>query len=142
MKRDSQSSAPQVNLTRSQTTVLHWLQQQKHPISAQQLYTRLRQQGTSLGLATIYRALEALKRCGLIQSRITDQGEALYSLIQQDCHYLTCLQCGNSIALAMCPIRDIVGYLQQTESFKIYYHTLEFFGLCDPCQSREKGALI
>jgi Fur family transcriptional regulator, ferric uptake regulator len=136
VKHNSQPSAPQDNLTRGQTTVLHCLQHQQHAVSAQQIYTHLRQQGTSLGLATIYRALEALKRLGLIQSRITDQGEALYSPIQQDCHYLTCLQCGHSIPLEMCPIRDITGYLQQTESFKIYYHTLEFFGLCNPCQAK------
>lgn len=142
MKSHPQSSAAQSNLTRGQATVLHWLQQQEHPVSAQQIYAHLRQQGTSLGLATIYRALETLKRRGLIQSRITESGEALYSSIQEDCHYLTCLQCGHSIPLEMCPVRDITGYLQQTASFKIYYHTLEFFGLCDPCQAGGKGALI
>jgi Fur family transcriptional regulator, ferric uptake regulator len=142
VKRHSQSSVSQRNLTRGQATVLSWLQQQEHPASAQQIYTHLRQQGTALGLATIYRALETLKRHGLIQSRITESGEALYSSIQEDCHYLTCLQCGHSIPLEICPVRDITGYLQQAESFKIYYHTLEFFGLCNPCQSEEKGILI
>jgi Fur family transcriptional regulator, ferric uptake regulator len=136
VKGGSKTSAPQASLARSQATVLYWLQHQSQAVSAQEIYAHLRQQGTALGLATIYRALEALKRYGLIQSRNTAQGEALYSPIQEDCHYLTCLQCGHSIPLEICPVQDIAGYLQQTQSFKIYYHTLEFFGLCNPCQAK------
>ncbi|NJL22932.1 MAG: transcriptional repressor, partial [Leptolyngbyaceae cyanobacterium SM1_3_5] len=108
------------------------LSQQTQPASAQALYGVLRQQ-QAIGLATVYRALEALKLHGFIQSRASANGESLYSLVEQDQHYLTCLQCGRSVPLDHCPIQELEERLQHSVPFKIYYHTLEFFGLCEPC---------
>jgi Fur family ferric uptake transcriptional regulator len=109
------------------------LNTQPQALSAQEIFIELRQRNQSLGLATIYRALEALKLAGLLQVRTQANGEALYSSAHQDRHHLTCLQCGSSIALDQCPIHNLEQQLQQTHQFKIYYHTLEFFGLCDQC---------
>lgn len=119
-------------LTRHQQTVLDVLSQQTQPVSAQGLYSVLRQQ-QGIGLATVYRALETLKLRGLIQSRVSVNGESLYSSVEQDQHYLTCLQCGRSFPLDYCPVHDLEIPLQHSVPFKIYYHTLEFFGLCEPC---------
>ena len=94
----------------------------------------LRQHGKGIGLATVYRALDALKLAGLVQVRTLTNGEALYSLVQEDRHHLTCLQCGDSILLDSCPIHNLEETLNQSYEFKIYYHTLEFFGLCTACQ--------
>lgn len=121
-----------VRLTRNQQAVLDLLEQQTHPVSAQELYRVLRQQ-QAIGLATVYRALETLKLRGLVQSRASANGEALYSSVEQDQHYLTCLQCGRSVLLDYCPVQELEEHLQHSVPFKIYYHTLEFFGLCEPC---------
>jgi len=109
------------------------LERLQEPVSAQRLYAELRQQGESLGLATVYRSLELLRLRGLVQSRTSAGGEALYSPIQQDQHYLTCLQCGNSVALDFCPLQEMEKQLRRSQAFTIYYHTLEFFGVCEPC---------
>jgi Fur family transcriptional regulator, ferric uptake regulator len=127
------SPEPQKHLTTKQATILGLLEQLEESVSAQMLYTLLRQQGLSLGLATVYRSLETLKLRGLVQSRTTGSGEALYSLVQHDRHYVTCLHCGKSIPLMGCPIQSLESQLQQVLPFKIYYHTLEFFGSCSPC---------
>lgn len=95
----------------------------------------LRGQGHSMGLATVYRSLDALKLDGLVQVRTLANGESLYSLIQQDRHHLTCLQCGQSIPIDHCPVHALEKQLHQEHQFKIYYHTLEFFGLCTACQA-------
>jgi len=105
------------------------------PLSTQALYTQLRQQNQRIGLATVYRSLEALKLQGLVQSRSAANGESLYSLVKQDQHYLTCLHCGESFPLETCPVDDLEMQLRSSASFKVFYHTLEFFGLCSPCQS-------
>lgn len=117
---------------RSHDRILGLLNTQPQALSAQEIFIELRQRNQSLCLATIYRALDALKLAGLLQVR-TQNGEALYSSAHQDRHHLTCLQCGDSIALDRCPIHDLEQQLQHTHQFKIYYHTLEFFGLCDQC---------
>jgi Fur family ferric uptake transcriptional regulator len=120
--------------TRSQEKILLALKGVNQPISAQNLYIEMRQDGLTMGLATVYRALDALKLEGAVQMRTLPSGEALYSLPQEDRHHLTCLQCGNTIAINECPVHDLEQQLHQAHRFKIFYHTLEFFGLCPQCQ--------
>jgi Fur family ferric uptake transcriptional regulator len=133
LDHSSHSPLPTTRLTTKQQTVLTQLERLQEAVSAQRLYTELRQQGESLGLATVYRSLDLLKLRGLVQSRTTTNGEALYSPIQQDQHYLTCLQCGNSVPLDFCPLQEMERQLRRSQAFTIYYHTLEFFGVCEPC---------
>lgn len=128
--------------TRSQDKILRLLKQLNQEISAQDLYVSLRKAQVPLGLATVYRALEALKLSGDVQARLLNTGETLYSLTQRDRHHLTCLQCGTSIPIndEECPVHDLESQLRASAQFEIYYHTLEFFGLCSPCQLQQTGS--
>lgn len=119
--------------TRSQDRILNLLKTLNRSVSAQDIYIELRHHNQGMGLATVYRSLEALKLEGVIQVRTLASGESLYSCVQQDKHHLTCLQCGASIGIDECPVHQLETELQKSHSFKIYYHTLEFFGLCDRC---------
>ncbi len=123
--------------TRSQERILNLLKSIKQGISAQNLYVELRNSNQSMGLATVYRSLEALKLEGLVQVRTLTNGEALYSLVKQDKHHLTCLQCGRSIPIKQCPVHQLESELETSQNFKIFYHTLEFFGLCDKCHAEQ-----
>jgi Fur family transcriptional regulator, ferric uptake regulator len=120
--------------TRNQERILTLLKSLNQAISAQDIYVQLRDSKNSMGLATVYRSLETLKLEGVVQVRTIANGEALYSSIQEDKHHLTCLQCGASIPIHECPVHDLETQLHQSHQFKIFYHTLEFFGLCEACQ--------
>ncbi|MBN3963294.1 Fur family transcriptional regulator [Nostoc sp. NMS8] len=120
--------------TRSQERIFNLLKNIKKGISAQDIYVELRNTNQSMGLATVYRSLDALKLEGMVQVRNLANGEALYSLAQQDKHHLTCLQCGVSIPIHQCPVHDLEDQLETSHKFKVFYHTLEFFGLCSQCQ--------
>jgi Fur family transcriptional regulator, ferric uptake regulator len=120
--------------TRSQDRILDYLKQIDRAVSAQDLYSELRQGSqASLGLATVYRALDGLKKEGAVQVRTLVTGESLYSLIQADRHHMTCLQCGDTIELDCCPVHALEKQLSQQYEFKITYHVLEFFGVCPRC---------
>lgn len=120
--------------TRSQERILSMLKTLNRSLSAQEIYIELRHRNQNTGLATVYRALEALKLEGAVTVRTLASGESLYSSAKQDKHHLTCLQCGDSISINQCPVHELENQLQQVHQFKIFYHTLEFFGLCDRCQ--------
>jgi Fur family transcriptional regulator, ferric uptake regulator len=128
--------------TRSQERILNLLISLNRGVSAQDIYVELRNRDQSMGLATVYRSLEALKLEGSVQVRTLGNGESLYSCVQRDQHHLTCLNCGASIAIDECPVHQLESELEDSHQFKIYYHTLEFFGLCDRCSqphNREKA---
>ena len=123
--------------TRNQNQVLETLQHIEQAISAQDLHVELKKQKMTMGLATVYRALDALKLEGLVQVRTLPSGESLYSLSHEDTHHLTCLRCGESVAISECPVHDLEDHLNASHQFQIFYHTLEFFGLCEKCQDAE-----
>lgn len=119
--------------TRSQEKIMKVLQSLKGSISAQELYIELRNRQQDMGLATVYRSLEALKLQGEVQVRTLSNGESVYNSIQSDRHHLSCVNCGVSIPIDECPVHDLEHQLEQSHQFKVYYHTLEFFGLCSNC---------
>lgn len=121
-------------LTQQQQKVLAVLQRTKEKISAQTIYQQLRGEH-KIGLATVYRALEALKLQGKISGLTMPSGETLYSVTPVDQHHLNCLKCGRSFPLAMCPITALEQSIQEIQKFQVFYHTLEFFGLCADCQT-------
>lgn len=125
------------NRTRSQERVLKLLKVQKQSLSAQDIYSALRRCDRPLGLATIYRSLYSLKQEGVVIVRTLANGESVYSCLQQDQHHLTCVKCGTSVPIYECPVHDLEDKLQKSHKFKIFYHTLEFFGLCDRCTFTE-----
>ena len=122
-----------LELTRSQERILHLLQELHQSTSAQDIYVELRNRSQGVGLATVYRALDALKLAGAVQVRTLGSGESLYSTIQEDKHHLTCVYCQKSIPIAECPVDQLEIKLQEIHQFKVYYHTLEFFGVCSVC---------
>ncbi|MEH1909200.1 MAG: Fur family transcriptional regulator [Nostoc sp.] len=128
--------------TRSQERIFNLLKTIKKGISAQDIYVELRNTNQSMGLATVYRSLDALKLEGIVQVRNLANGEALYSLAQQDKHHLTCLQCGVSIPINQCPVHDLEDQLESNHKFKVFYHTLEFFGLCSQCQVNQATGIV
>jgi Fur family transcriptional regulator, ferric uptake regulator len=125
------------NRTRSQERILQLLKQFDRAISAQDIYIELRTRDRAVGLATVYRALESLKLEGSVQGRTLPTGESLYSCVQADRHHLTCLHCGQSIPIDECPVEQLEARLESLHQFKIYYHTLEFFGVCLTCAPTE-----
>jgi Fur family transcriptional regulator, ferric uptake regulator len=124
-------------LTPHQERILKTLEAIDGEISTQDLYVQLRTSYKTLGLATVYRGLEVLRLQGLVQSRTSIEGESLYTLVQKHQHYFTCLQCSKSMAIDACPVCQIEAELAQKQSIKVFYHTLEFFGLCTFCQAAD-----
>ena len=146
------SNAHPTRRTPAQEAVLAALQQYQQPLSAQGLHSKMRRSLAQssqedqadprpsqrrIGLATVYRSLDALQKAGLIQHRITLGGETLYSLVEHDNHCMTCLHCGQSLPISACPVTELEEKLRHSSAFKIYYHTLEFFGLCGTCAHQQ-----
>jgi Fur family transcriptional regulator, ferric uptake regulator len=116
-------------LTPNQKRILKTLETIDREISTQALYVELRVTYKTLGLATVYQ--------GLVQSRTSTEGEFLYSIVQKHQHYFTCLRCSKSINIDACPVCQIEADLEHKQSVKVFYHTLEFFGLCTFCQTAD-----
>jgi len=116
--------------------VLRLLEVTSDELSPQEIHARLRSQGARLGLATIYRQLRQLGQLGQVRHRMLSNGERVYSPIQRDQHYLTCVICGSSEPLPICPVDTRVQELVKVllHGFRPLFHTFEIHGLCARCQ--------
>ena len=122
-------------LTRQQATVLAGLQRSEDFTSAQQLHTRLRAEGATVGLATVYRTLTALAAQDEVDVLRTDDGEAVYRRCASDehHHHLVCRVCGRAVEVDGPAVEDWAARVSAAHGFRDVRHTLEIFGTCDRC---------
>lgn len=124
-------------LSGKQEQLLSELEKAGAELSGQDLHAQLRTSQQPMGLATVYRNLRQLQQLGLVRCRHLPSGEALYAPAERDEHHLTCVDCGSTETLDVCPVHDVQLSAQQLAGFRPLFHTLEFFGLCSTCQQRQ-----
>ena len=116
--------------------VLRLLESTSDELSPQQIHAQLRSKGAGLGLATIYRQLRQLSQSGQVRHRMLSNGERVYSPVERDQHRLTCVNCGSSEPLPICPVDSRTQELAKAvlHGFRPLFHTFEIHGLCVRCQ--------
>ena len=93
-------SAPAQRQTKQRTAVADLLTDLEDFRSAQQLHDELRKRGESIGLTTVYRALQSLANAGEVDSITSDDGEAVYRKCSNaHHHHLVCRQCGKTVEI-------------------------------------------
>ena len=125
-------------LKAKQQQILDELNNCADEVSGQQLHRALIDSSINMGLTTVYRNLRTLQQKGLVRCRNLPTGEALYSPVNRDNHHLTCVDCGKTLVLKTCPIKNIELPKNQTKDFELLFHTLEFFGICKNCNQQQQ----
>lgn len=65
-------------------------------LSPDDVFSKLKAQGSGTGIATVYRVLSQFEAAGIITRLKLDNDQVMYELNQGDHHdHLICLQCGN-----------------------------------------------
>jgi Fur family ferric uptake transcriptional regulator len=103
--------------------------------SAQDLHAQLRAQGQGVGLATVYRTLQAMAADGTVDMMRTSDGEAVYRRCSSGHHHhLICRTCGRTVEVEGLPaVESWVDNISAENGFSDVHHTLEIFGLCADC---------
>jgi Fur family transcriptional regulator, ferric uptake regulator len=105
-------------------------------MSAQDLHARLRAQGETVGLATVYRTLQALTTDGDVDMMRTDDGEAIYRRCSTGHHHhLVCRSCGRTVEVEGPAVERWADKISAENGFSDVHHTLEIFGICSACQT-------
>jgi len=121
-------------LSPRQELLLRVLRDSTTELSGQALHSALAQGQQRLGLATVYRQLRQLQRQGLVRCRQLPNGESLFAPLERDEHHLTCVDCGTSVTLPICPMGHQHLPPELLGNFRPLFHTLEFYGICGNCQ--------
>ncbi len=129
------TSTPQ-RQTKQRTAVATLLAEINEFRSAQQLHDDLRQRGDSVGLTTVYRALQSLTAAGEVDSITSDDGETVYRKCSDaHHHHLVCRKCGKTVEITGPTVENWADGVAKENGFTEVSHTMELFGLCAHCGS-------
>lgn len=106
-------------------------------VSAQHLHSVLREGGTGIGLATVYRALADLSAVGEADSLQSAEGEALYRACTpgQHHHHLICRDCGVTVEIEAVAVERWAQAVAAEHGFTQPEHVVDVFGLCPDCST-------
>ncbi len=117
--------------TRQQAAVTARLGEIEDFTSAQDLHARMRTEGESVGLATVYRTLTALAAAGEVDVLRTQDGEAAYRMCSTGHHHhLVCRDCGRTVEVEGPTVEQWTERVAAEHGFRDVAHTLEVFGTC------------
>lgn len=106
--------------------------------SAQQVHTALVVAGQTVGLATVYRNLQALTEAGELDSLRSEEGETLYRrcAARRHHHHLVCRNCGYTVDIQDDQLEQWIGKIARRYRFSDIEHMADVFGLCESCESK------
>jgi Fur family ferric uptake transcriptional regulator len=110
------------------------LQSSSDFVSAQQLHARMAAAGERVGLATVYRALQAMAEEGDLDVVRTPDGESTYRRCSPTHHHhLTCRECGRTVEIDASDTERWVRRVSESHGFRDVEHVIELFGRCADC---------
>jgi len=104
-------------------------------VSAQDLHAGLRDGGSPIGLATVYRALADLADEGDADSLQSTEGESLYRACASPGHHhhLICRNCGTTVEIEADAVERWAASTAAAHGFTEPQHVVDIFGLCPAC---------
>ncbi|MBO1901480.1 transcriptional repressor [Leucobacter weissii] len=133
----STTTGPKRN-TRQRAEVRAALDEAGGFVSAQRLHETLRAQGSTVGLATVYRSLAALAETGEADSLQSPEGENLFRscVTSHHHHHLICRRCGAARELEARVVEEWAARVGAEHGYSEISHVVDLFGLCPECQAR------
>lgn len=104
--------------------------------SAQEVHAALGERGETIGLATVYRALQAMAADEEVDVVRADDGEARYRLCSTGHHHhLVCRGCGRTEEIEGPEVERWARSVADRHGFTDIEHVVELFGTCRGCSS-------
>ena len=105
----------------------------------EELFERVRQQDSSIGLTTVWRNLKLICKVGLAEEVNLGDGVTRYDRIKQEPHgHLYCLGCKSFVEFDVDEIMDLLGRILAIHSFAAEGYRIEVQGHCSKCLKKQK----
>lgn len=128
------AGVPGLRPTRQRRAVLDVLETFADFRSAQDIHELLAARGDKVGLATVYRTLQALADHDVVDSLRNEDGESIYRRCSKTHHHhLVCRDCGATVEVEGPAVEQWTQAIADQHGFTEISHTLELFGRCPAC---------
>ena len=128
-----------LKVTKERSAVLRAFMESERHITAEALYRKMKEAGSSIGLATVYRTLNLFCASGLAEQRQFGDGQARYELTYNVNHHdhLICKECNRIIEFENEEIEVLQEKVAKENNFTIFTHKLELYGICGDCSKKQ-----
>lgn len=117
---------------------------QEH-FEAEQVLYLLRERGSKVGKATVYRTLPLLVDCGILKEVRFDVKQILYEHVfaEDEPHdHMVCTRCGRIVEFSTDEIMGVAREVGKAHHFHVTGHRLQLSGLCWECSVKCPVALV
>ena len=122
-------------LTPQRIMILEAVEQANGHISAENIYTRVRNRYQYMNISTVYRTLELLDKLGLVIKTDFGEGRVKYHPADKGHHHhLVCQKCGAIIDIDESTLARLQDVLFARYSFSASLRHVAIFGLCENCR--------
>ena len=108
-------------------------------VTAQEIADALDAEGSRVGIASVYRALEALDRIGLVQRVEVGEGGTRYEAVVpggEHHHHVVCDSCGRIDPFEDDALESAIGRLADRLGHRVSGHDVVIHGECARCERR------
>jgi Fur family ferric uptake transcriptional regulator len=117
--------------TPQREAVLKVIERREGNFTAVEVYDRARRAAPGLGLATVYRTIDLLRRSGAVR-RLPGDEPTYVRCRPGHHHHLVCLTCGSVEETELCAA-PTAAELKRRHGFEVETHELDLYGTCARC---------
>ena len=123
--------------TRQRAEILEVLESTSNFATAQELHAELRDRGSTVGLTTVYRNLQAMADEDVVDVVLGTRGESMFRKCARETHHhhLVCTRCRRSVEVDSSDLERWADATAREHGFTIIDHVAELFGLCEFCSA-------
>ena len=123
----------------ARSAVIEYLDEQQCCRGAQEIHEALAARGSTVGLASVYRAVDGLVEQGLLQRVDFGDGIARYEPVRSGHdhhHHLVCDDCGRVEPFHDAPLEQAIAALERQTGYHVVSHDVVLRGTCADCKPR------
>lgn len=121
--------------TRQRNAILKSIREADGPLSVGDVHGRSRLQIPGLGIATVYRAIKALREDGeVVLVELPGEGPRYEPVGRGHHHHFRCFSCEQTFDLSGCPV-GIPRGTTLPGGYTVEDHSLTLYGRCSACRS-------
>lgn len=133
--RGAADRATRLRPTRQRRAITDALAQADDFQSAQDIHDALRHAGERVGLATVYRTLQAMADTGEVDALQGAGGETVYRRCSTSHHHhLVCRVCGRTVEITGPAVEKWAAAVAMEHDYAEVSHTIELVGICADCR--------
>jgi Fur family ferric uptake transcriptional regulator len=104
-------------------------------LSPEEIFSIVKKENCSIGLATVYRTLSFLEKEGMVNSISFGLDGKKYELNKGEHHdHMICLKCGKIIEFFDEKLEALQEEIAKKSGFKLITHQLNLYGICKECK--------